>query len=96
MYFKCDYSKITTEQLATCLAISTLYHEQSMPAVVVGLSPITFELKPHLSAQMRERLMMNRVPVVAKGYVGEIKENTLVVSKEAPAKSTKGKGSRAG
>ena len=86
MYFKCDITKITAEQLAACTAISTLYSEQSMPSVVVSLDPITFELKPHLSATMRERLIVNRVPVAVLGYQAEIKGNELVVSKAEAAK----------
>lgn len=95
MYFKCDISKITAPQLAACTAIATLYHEQSMPCVVTSLDPITFELKPHLSAQMRERLIANRVPTAAHGYTGQIVENTLVVQSEEAAKPTRRRKPRA-
>lgn len=85
MYFKCSIAGISAEQLAACSAIETLYLEQSMPCVVKSLDPMVFELKPHLSAMMRERLMANRVESALHGYTGKIEGNELVVQKEASA-----------
>lgn len=68
-----------------------------MPAIITNLEPITFELKPHLSAQMRDRLIVQRVPFAAHGYVGEVVENTLVISNaetKQPAKRGKPRASQ--
>lgn len=89
MYFKCDISGISVEQLAAISAIETLYSEQSMACTVLALEPMVFELKPQLSAMMRQRLMADRVKIVLKGYTGEIKENTLVIQKETGSDAPK-------
>ena len=95
MYFKCDISKINAAKLAEVLAIDTLYSEQSMLSIILALEPLTFELKPQLSATMRERLIAKRVPAVLAGYVGKIEGNTLVIQKEAAAIPTPSKRQRA-
>lgn len=95
MYFKCDISGISAEQLAAVSAVETLYSEQNMICNVMSFEPLVFELKPQFSAQMRERLMSNRVPHVLKGYTGQIVGNTLVVQKEAGADAPKRRRKRA-
>lgn len=90
MYFKCDVSKITSEQLAVCMAVETLYREQSMPCALMSLKPMTFDVKPHFSERMRERLLRDRVPLVVQGYEGSLEEgNQLVVSPKKADKPIK-------
>jgi hypothetical protein len=92
MYFKCDVSKITSDQLAVCMAVETLYREQSMPCTVLSLKPITFDVKPHFSERMRERLLRDRVCLVIQGYKAELEEgNQLVISPEKANKPIKRK-----
>lgn len=86
MYFKCDYSKITAEQLATCVAVSSLFQEQSMSAVVSSIKPITFEIKNSLPKVMQERLLRDRIKHVAQGYTGVLGEHSIVIQKEKTAK----------
>ena len=83
MYFNCDADGITTQQLMVCTAISTLFHEQNMQCVVNSIDPLMFEVKPQMSTQMRERLIVNRVGAVLKGYEGKMEGHNLVVSKQA-------------
>lgn len=66
-----------------------------MPCVVLSLEPLTFELKPSLPAMMRERLVVNRVPVVCKDYKAVMEGNTLVVSSESAAEPIKRRKRRA-
>ena len=82
MYFKCDTSAITAPQLAAISAISTLFEEQNMKAVVLSLDPIMFETKAQLSGSMLKRLIVDRVPLVAFGHTGVMMENNLVISNE--------------
>lgn len=89
MYFNCDISNITTEQIAICSAIQTLFHEQSMPCIVTSLKPMSFECKQSLTPVMRERLLKNRVPIAINGYTAELEGTKLVVSKAKPVQSTK-------
>lgn len=89
MYFKCDTSGITIEQLTAITAVSTLFSEQSMTCTVTNINPITFDLKPQLSVQMRDRLLVNRVPHVIQGYVGKVEGNNFVIQKEAGADAPK-------
>ena len=92
MYFKCDISKITSEQLAVCMAIETLYREQSMPCSVLSLKAITFDVKPHFSERMRERLLRDRVCLVLPGYEASLEEgNQLAVSPKKADKPVKRK-----
>jgi hypothetical protein len=74
------------------MAIETLYREQSMPCTVLSLKPITFDVKPHFSERMRERLLRDRVSLVIQGYKAELEEgNHLVISPEKADKPVKRK-----
>lgn len=81
MYFKCETTDITAPQMAAVNAIDNLYRDQNMVCTVVSLAPLTFDLKPQLSPQMRKRLILDRIPNVLPGYVAATtQDNTLVIS----------------
>jgi len=95
MYFKCDIEKITVDQLAICIGVETLYREQSMPCALLSLDPMTFDIKPHFSERMRERLLRDRVCLVLEGYEASIEEgNRLVVSSKKADKPVKRRAKR--
>ena len=89
MYFKCDIDKIKPIQLAQCMAVSTLFESQSLPATVLSLEPVTFEVKSNLPAIMRDRLLKNKVPYVLHGFVGVLGDHKLVIQKEGATKPAK-------
>lgn len=89
MIFKCDFSKITLDQMAAINAVQTLFHQQGQECVVSSLKPITMEIKGNLTETQIERLLQKRVPYVACGWIGEVEEDTLVIQKaekKVPAK----------
>lgn len=89
MYFKCDIENIKPSQLAQCMAVSTLFESQSLPATVLSLDPVTFEVKSNLPATMRDRLLKNKVPYVLQGFVGILGDHELVIQKEGATKPAK-------
>lgn len=89
MYFKCDINNITVQQLAALSAVESLYREQSMQCTVLSIEPMVTELKPQVSALMRERLFVQRIPNILKGHTARLEGNTLVISPEETVQPVK-------
>lgn len=94
-FFKCDTTKITTQQLAAISAAESLFLEQNMALTVTSLDPITVNLKATLNETMIKRLFVDRVPIAIQGYIGKAEGGNLVIQKAETDKPTPKRGRRA-
>jgi hypothetical protein len=83
MQFKCNIGKLGVQQLALASVVNSLFAKQSMDCVITWLEPMTFELKNNMPETVAKRLLAEKVQKAIPGYVGEIKEGKLVVSKKS-------------
>lgn len=83
MQFKCNIGKLGVQQLALASVVNGLFVKQSMDCVITWLEPMTFELKNNMPEMVAKRLLAEKVQKAIPGYVGEIKEGKLVVSKKS-------------
>jgi hypothetical protein len=88
MKIKCDISGITPEQAVLCLAIESIYDQQSLTRTceLLSLNPLTFAMKTNLSKIQQQRLFADMVANVIDGYTGSIQDDKLVVSPNTDAK----------
>lgn len=74
MQFQCSLDKITLKQLTLIVAIDSIYRLQSHDAIISSIDKdaVHFTMKTNLSGAQQQRLFVDRVPLYAPGYVGEI------------------------
>jgi hypothetical protein len=82
MKIKCNISNITPEQSVLCLAVESIYAQQSLTRTceLLSLNPLTFSMKTNLSKIQQQRLFADAVANTIDGYTGSIQDDKLVIS----------------
>jgi len=83
MQFRCNIGKLGVQQLALASVVDSLYRNQSLECIITWLDPMKFELKNNMPEIMAKRLLADKIEIAIPGYVGEIKDGQLVVSKKS-------------
>ncbi len=78
-------NKITTKELAVCLAIDAIYAQQGLSRAceLLSLKPLVFNIDINISKAQQQRLFADAVAYSIDGYYGEINGVELVVQEKA-------------